>query len=849
MAKNNRIQNKTFVEVAGFQPKQLEAWNTIKREDCKYLLYGGAMHGGKALSVNSLVCTPFGFRKMGQMEVGSQVSNPDGGISRVIAVYPQGMQKMYRFTFSDGASARVTGDHLWLAKRTMRKVKRETMQDGYKIFTTLQMLEIFKKEQDSNFAIPLTEPVVFTRTSRREQREVHPYALGVLLGDGCFRGNTVTFTSGDSELVEAIGECYSNGSIAHDSQYTYRIKDGGVLKAQLQRLGVFGLLSYEKHIPEEYMYAPIEDRWELLRGLFDTDGYADMQGRVSFTSTSKRLAEQVQWLVRSLGGKATLTTSDSGYRDGDGNYVECREAHTVHVGMRDKGRLFRLDRKKERCIQFNDGRQQNHRRVVNIEEDGEDEAQCITVDNPNGLFITDDFIVTHNSYFLRWAAVGLCMWFWKQYKVTDVSVGLFSEDYPTLRDRQIEKIAKEFPDWLGVLKSTQNEGHCFFLHPEYGGGRVMLRNLDDPAKYQSTEFAAILVEELTKNEFKTFQDLRTRLRYPGVSSGKFIAATNPGGIGHGWCQKYWILKNSGDPEQEKFKYVQATLDDNKYTTSEYRMQLEGLSDREKRAFRDGDWTAFEGMFFTGYSQKTVIPAFEIPKEWSLVGSLDPGWGGTLSFGLQAKDFEGVRYRIGTYTATGVSPDKNAANIAEWIAGNPWTKGRKPNIIVAGHDAWAKKDRYSVLQSMATMADEFRDVGLPLSKANTDRPNGWGGLNQSMENGEYYIFEGNGNDVLCEQLGQTMGDKDNPNDIQGKGNDVKVPDHALDDARYGNMAMGTPSKIKRPPQKVQPATIAEMGDPDYLDAMFERRMKMSRMRSRKSGGSQLGGIAASRAVAA
>jgi len=156
------------------------------------------------------------------------------------------------------------------------------------------------------------------------------------------------------------------------------------------------------------------------------------------------------------------------------------------------------------------------------------------------------------SHVLRWAGVELLLW-WAGHGHRNVRVGLFCEDYPTLKDRHISRIHSgmvnrshlsyeqaasegklevEFPSWLGVLRETKAEGLCYFLKPRGGGGFIALRNLDEPAKYASTEFAAILVDELTKNNRQTFDDLRFRKRWPGIELSPFIGGSNPGSIGH-----------------------------------------------------------------------------------------------------------------------------------------------------------------------------------------------------------------------------------------------------------------------------------------------------------------------------
>jgi hypothetical protein len=407
------------------------------------------------------------------------------------------------------------------------------------------------------------------------------------------------------------------------------------------------------------------------------------------------------------------------------------------------------------------------------------------------------------SYFLRWAALGMAMY----YSVAlgeSVPVGLFSEDYPTLEDRQISKLTREFDPRIGELKRTQSDGLAFFVNErrdESGrltaGGRVLLRNLDDPSKYMSTEFAAIFVEELTKNPYETFYNLRTRLRYPGIENVKFVGATNPGGVGHVWCKRHWLTKNTGDPEQNLFHYIPATLDDNKFTTAAYRLQIDALPERLRKAYKDGDWDAFEGQFFRTFEPTQLIDPFVIDPNWQLVGSLDPGWGGWLSFGLQARDFEGTEYRIATYYVKEKGPEEHAVAIKEFIAKNKFTGGRMPSVIVAGHDAWARKDMHAVIASDKTMADIFSSHGLYLQRAQIDRPNGWGALIAVMPK-RYKIFK-HFNIQLVEQLTQTLGDENKPFDIQGCGNDVKVEDHALDDARYGHMALWVPMKPEEEPK--------------------------------------------------
>lgn len=113
---------------------------------------------------------------------------------------------------------------------------------------------------------------------------------------------------------------------------------------------------------------------------------------------------------------------------------------------------------------------------------------------------------------------------YKHLKLKGIRVGLFCEDYPALRDRQLSKIKMEFPDWLGSYKEATHE---FTLNPAFGNGVICFRNLDNPSKYLSSEFAAIAIDELTLNEQTVFDFLRMRLRWVGVEDPKLIAGRIP----------------------------------------------------------------------------------------------------------------------------------------------------------------------------------------------------------------------------------------------------------------------------------------------------------------------------------
>jgi hypothetical protein len=208
------------------------------------------------------------------------------------------------------------------------------------------------------------------------------------------------------------------------------------------------------------------------------------------------------------------------------------------------------------------------------------------------------------SYMLRWWCLRQLIKRYEQTNIPNLVAGLFSIDYPTLQDRQISKIEREFPDWLGKTKRTEKEGLCFFLNPEYGGGRIALRNLSDATSYKSAEFCDIAVEELTENKRDVFEDLVLfRLRTPGIERPCFMGGTNPTGVGLQWVKALWVdrkFPKELENLKHEFHYVPALLDDNPYLGLGYRQSLEGLPEKKRKALLEGDWTVPEGQYFTNF---------------------------------------------------------------------------------------------------------------------------------------------------------------------------------------------------------------------------------------------------------
>lgn len=202
------------------------------------------------------------------------------------------------------------------------------------------------------------------------------------------------------------------------------------------------------------------------------------------------------------------------------------------------------------------------------------------------------------SRWLRWMCVYWLMEYYAKYNIKGVRAGLFCEDYPSLNDRHLSKVKFEFPSWLGKFNEAKHE---FTLAPEYGSGIIAFRNLDDPAKYLSVEFAVIAIDEINRNPKTTFDMLRSRHRWPGIKDVRFIAGCNP--LGEAWVKNMWVKRMfpPDEKEQYEFVFVPALPTDNPHLDASYYKSLESLPENQRKAYLEGNWDAFdETMDEKGY---------------------------------------------------------------------------------------------------------------------------------------------------------------------------------------------------------------------------------------------------------
>lgn len=358
------------------------------------------MGTGKASQINAPVLTPTGWKRMGDVRPGDAIINSQGTTSHVVTIHPQGVKPIFRVTFSDGASTRVTGDHLWAVYTPARKYRGM----GPRILTTNQIAaDLRDAAGNCKHYIPMVKPVEFAE----RELPIAPYLLGVLLGDGSLSTEygSIILTNPESEIIEKVGQLVPPdvAVVPHGNRgISYRLSRRAIsgnnsLLDALRNLGLMGTKSATKFIPEPYLFASCEQRAALLQGLLDTDGYVDPRNArtIEYVTVSEALKNGVVELVQSLGGTATVTIKIAPQYTYKGERRTGQDAYRVSIALPNEVAPFRLPRKAANVV----ARTKYHptRAIVNVEPDGEEEAQCITVDAPDHLYVTDAYILTHNS--------------------------------------------------------------------------------------------------------------------------------------------------------------------------------------------------------------------------------------------------------------------------------------------------------------------------------------------------------------------------------------------------------------------------------------------------------------------
>ena len=360
---------------------------------------------GKALPNDDPIPTPDGWKKVGDIREGDFLFGADGKPVKVLKTWPQPeKKKVWVVEFTDGRKIRCCGEHNWEYWFEGHDGRNSQVATTKEIFEHAAKRGGFRNHggRGYRFRIKMCEPAEFRKTNL----PVDPYIVGAAIGNGCLSQWQFAISSSTSEVPNKIAGLLGVKAIKTSGKnysWIFETKDGHHLQNKEVFVGscknyLLGKLSHEKSIPPEYLTASTQDRFNLLSGLLDTDGgISKTGGRISYSTTSRQLAEDIVVLCNSLGMTAVPKAEGrTDYKSG-----VCYNIR-IQCKKRFKLKLFSVSDKKRKAVEYvNNGKREERKTFLSIsnikETDELADMTCFTVDAKDGLFLCNHYVVTHNT--------------------------------------------------------------------------------------------------------------------------------------------------------------------------------------------------------------------------------------------------------------------------------------------------------------------------------------------------------------------------------------------------------------------------------------------------------------------
>lgn len=682
----------------------------------------------------SVIPTPTGFKNFGDLKIGDFVFSESGVPVEIIDFPWIGEDACYEVEFNDGTSTQVTKDHLWKC-RTSEERFRKTYTNNRKgsklkgtvsenknygswvVKSTLELIKIGQyspttKRPYNRVAIPIAAPCEY----RKKELPLDPYLLGLLLGDGGLTSGSVILTSSDPEIQD-----YAQLRHGAKKSGKYGFRLNGYQK-YLRQLGLMGLGSKAKFIPEVYLQSSIEDRLELLKGLLDTDGTINKKSAVSFTTISPVLAGDISKLVCSLGGKTKTKIRKSGYKK-NGIFTPRNDA--FHVTIKIELNPFKLKRK---ASLFYKTRYAHERVILAIRPIGLRKARCISVAGDGTYLHGKNYVVTHNSSTLirkniHWATspeIWPSLWrnpprqFWYLYPTQDVVKAEFDTKWMQFMPANEYKLHPQY----GWELEKGDRGRLIAIHFNSGINIYFKTYAQDASHLQSSTCDMISADEEMPAEL--YPELMFRLSASGGYFNMVFTATQG--------QEFWrLVMEPGYGEDEKLpeaaKWTVSMYDCMKYEdgtpthwTLDKIKSVEGRCPNEDEIQRRV-WGRFVGATLGGrmYEQfnpkKHLREPTPLPASWMIYAGIDIGSGGenhpaAICFTAVSPDYRSARV-IKAWRGDNVTT--TAADVLEKFRA---MKATLPPITAAYYD-WASRDFFNIATRAGETvlpADKSKDTG-------------------------------------------------------------------------------------------------------------------------------------------
>lgn len=366
---------------------------------------------------SEIVLTPNGETTIGEIQIGDFVFDRQGRATKVIDKYPQGLKEVWEVELLDGRIVECGNNHIWSLEYHNRGLKQMTTEQ---MFNSGLTWSHSTGQKTYKYKLPKIEPVKY----EKKELPIHPYILGALLGGGDTYSKSVRIANDDIELIDKfkkiLGHDYelvkdntnNNYLIKYLDNHNKQVKEqysisptadkGRVnpLKRELHKLGL-RVKCQNKFIPEIYKRGSVQQRAELVKGLMDTDGSISEKGYCEFCNTSLKLIEDLAYIIRSLGLYCSYSFCDrkrtQSITDRSNKTSTFEEKGYWRLFIATNKNIFYISRKAERINTTKKTKFEIP--IVDIRRTGRFEEQsCLSVENDEHLYLTRNFVPTHNSW-------------------------------------------------------------------------------------------------------------------------------------------------------------------------------------------------------------------------------------------------------------------------------------------------------------------------------------------------------------------------------------------------------------------------------------------------------------------
>ena len=370
---------------------------------------------GKEQPYSTKIPTPTeqGYTLMGDLKVGDYVFDRIGNKTKILQIFEQGEKDVYKITFQDGRTALCGAEHLWTVKSHKNGIwKTVQTKDMIKDFKRIAPWKVEHGRDDPyayKYYIPMCEPVKYPH----KYVPIDPWVLGCFIGNGCCTDDNLTISSGTDEIPNKIAQrCgFDVKKVSvHNYDYTFYDKTWGKpIKTKNFFASIPEMIncySRDKKIPDLYMYNDPEVRINLIKGLLDTDGsisYSNKRFNIRYSSCSLPLLKQIRELMYSLGYSTGNILSDIREDKYVGGF--CGNIH-LKIPNKDKWKFFSVGSKYAMAVEAGVMNKENifdDLLIKDISFSHREQCRCIMVDNPEHLYLTEDYIVTHNTFIATYA--------------------------------------------------------------------------------------------------------------------------------------------------------------------------------------------------------------------------------------------------------------------------------------------------------------------------------------------------------------------------------------------------------------------------------------------------------------